>query len=910
MVEAPILDESTTRSIALADDDWLWATWRPRKPRQIPAEIPFDRDAVLERIATKTKPKRWGREFDFSRAGLSPAMSKDEARVWFECMHGVDKSVTPKARAESLKKKKLAPLTIDAAMKIVKEDPNARSPHVPLVLAALFGAMKTTEAFLANNPTSDGWIAGGSFFDGWHTHVLPLLTEDERTSLLDRVRTAVTPAKYPSSDYYAEPAAEFLVAASLGAHDELRAVVESIPDGHYGGEDWHDAYHVPQIMIFGLGSAELVQKHMRRLNLALRFEVYVRAWLAHTEYGGLDWVAKTICETTNKDKASELAKILALVHAPENAGPMLEVQTRSKAAIVGVEWLNRNVGCAAAGLVAIAAGRGALAESATERLRALKRAGYTQLIENAAGSAAPEAADKAKALLASKEKVLAPMTSTPKWLADAAKKVSGKNAKPAKLPAWLDPTELPALDIEGKTLSPEHLASLLAALAASIDAPHALVTAIRARATEASRDAFVRKLFESWLGAGAPSKDKWAFVAMGHLGGDASALDLAPLVRAWPGESQHARAVIGLDVLKNIGTDVALMQLSGIAAKVKFQALKARAGEAMEAIAKSRKMTRDELEDRIVPDAGFDASGKRVLDFGARKFFVVLGAEGAPMVRDEAGARKADLPKPGAKDDAKLAERSIAEWKLLKKTLREVTKIQVVRLEQAMVKGRTWSAKDFVALVVKHPLMGHLARAVVFGVKKGSKIAQTFRVAEDGTLADEKDAKYTLPKDALVVIAHPLDLTDAQKAAWGQVFGDYELLAPFEQLGRPTFALDAKEKKKDDLAPRFSGKEWGVSAFVGRLARRGWVHGHPEDAGYVHDHAKPFYSANVTAVVEHTGYPIGAREYADPQEIDRVFFVKGTTVPPPWGASKKRIKLEKVDRKALSEVLYDLNALG
>ena len=49
------------------------------------------------------------------------------------------------------------------------------------------------------------------------------------------------------------------------------------------------------------------------------------------------------------------------------------------------------------------------------------------------------------------------------------------------------------------------------------------------------------------------------------------------MVRAWPGESQHQRAVLGLECLRAIGTDVALMQLNGIAQKLSFKGLKARA---------------------------------------------------------------------------------------------------------------------------------------------------------------------------------------------------------------------------------------------------------------------------------------------------------------------------------------------
>jgi hypothetical protein len=812
-------------------------------------------------------------------------MSKDEARFWFECMQGIERETTPKQRAEQLKKKKLSPLTIAGALKAIKKTRN-QTEDLALVMTVLFGAKAVTEAVVSEKPGSNGWVAGGDFFQGWHRYTLPLLDEDEREALKKRVRSKVTPANFPT-DYYEEPSGEFLVAASLGCHDELLKVVESWADDRYTqGEDWHDAYHVPQMMIFGLASADLVQKHMRRLSLRLRFEQYMRAWLAHTEYAGLDWAAKTIVETKNKDDAAKLAEILALVHAPENAGPMLEVATRSKAPKIGAEWLDRNVGCAAAGLVEIAGGRGALASAAQDKLRAIKRAGYTHLIPAGAAVLSEKA-----------EKVLPQMTSAPKWMEGPLAK-----AKSLKVPAWVNLSQLPPLAVDDKMLGEELVKALLAALAASVEKINPLVEAVREHATEASRDAFAWKLFEAWLTEGAPSKEKWALVAVGWLGGDDSALKLAPLVRAWPGESQHQRAVLGLDVLRHIGTDVALMQLSGIAQKVKFQALKARAGECMEAIAKSRKMSRDELEDRIVPDGGFDENGERVLDFGSRKFKVVLGSEGAPLVKDDSGAKKTDLPKPGAKDDQALANQAIADWKLLKKTLREVTKIQVVRLEQAMVKGRTWKAKDFETLIVKHPLMSHLARGLVFGCKK-----DTFRVAEDGSYADEKDAKYTLPKDALVRIVHPLDMTDAQKTAWGQIFADYELLPPFQQLGRQTFTIEDKEKKLADLAARFKGQEWGVSAFLGKLSRRGWVHGHPQDAGFVNDHSKPFFSAGITAVVEHTGYPIGSRDWADPQKIEKLFFVKGTEVPVPWSASKKALKLADVDQKALSEVLLDLS---
>ena len=169
---------------------------------------------------------------------------------------------------------------------------------------------------------------------------------------------------------------------------------------------------------------------------------------------------------------------------------------------------------------------------------------------------------------------------------------------------------------------------------------------------------------------------------------------------AGPDRSISAIAVLGLEILRTIGTDTALMQLNGIAQKVKFQGLKNKAKEMMEAIAKDRGMSSAELEDRIVPDLGLDATGSRTFDFGPRQFRMVLDADLAPMIKETDGKLRGDLPKPSAKDDASLATAAVDAWKLLKKQVKETLKIQGPRLENAMVMGRRWSLADFTKLIV------------------------------------------------------------------------------------------------------------------------------------------------------------------------------------------------------------------
>src|SRR5262249_54136503 len=159
----------------------------------------------------------------------------------------------------------------------------------------------------------------------------------------------------------------------------------------------------------------------------------------------------------------------------------------------------------------------------------------------------------------------------------------------------------------------------------------------------------------------------------------------------------------------------------------------------------------EQLEDRIVPDLDLDQRGGRTFDFGPRQFRALLGPDLRPLVRDEQGKLREDLPKPGAKDDAAKAAAAVADWKVLKKALREAAKGQAVRLEQAMVVGRRWTPEEFQTLLVHHPLMVNLVRRLLWGGYDGKgKLARTFRVTEEGEYAGAEDRPCTLDKVASV----------------------------------------------------------------------------------------------------------------------------------------------------------------
>src|SRR5690606_22716523 len=111
-----------------------------------------------------------------------------------------------------------------------------------------------------------------------------------------------------------------------------------------------------------------------------------------------------------------------------------------------------------------------------------------------------------------------------------------------------------------------------------------------------------------------------------------------------------------------------------------------------------------------------EADGRTVLDYGRRRFVVGFDEQLRPYVADEDGTRRKDLPKPGATDDQTLAPAAYHRFAALKKDVRTVARDQIRRLEQAMVMQRRWTADEFRALFVAHPLLWHLVRRLVWGV--------------------------------------------------------------------------------------------------------------------------------------------------------------------------------------------------
>ncbi len=567
----------------------------------------------------------------------------------------------------------------------------------------------------------------------------------------------------------------------------------------------------------------------------------------------------------------------------------------------GREWLLKYPEHTACGLIAPALGKaGEARDCAGAALRLLLANGHEALLLDVAGRyGKPEVVDALRAVLDE-----SPLDRFP--------------TKRAKLPEFWQPRgwRRPTLK-NGKALPDdalEHLGQMLTF--PTNEEIYGGIAVVKDTCDANSLAEFAWDAFTAWLEAGGPSKEGWALTALGFFGNDDTARKLTPFIRAWPGESAHARAVTGLDVLAAIGSDVALMLLNGIAQKVKFKGLQDKAREKIGAIAEARGLSTEELEDRLAPDLGLDEQGTMRLDFGPRAFKVGFDETLKPYVRETAdgvdGARLPDLPKPKKTDDPELSKEAVERFKLLKKDARTIASQQLLRLEVAMCARRRWTPEVFRMFLADHPLVRHIVQRLIWGVYEvqgetsyGGTLKACFRVAEDGSCTTAEDDAFDLPEGANIRIGvpHALELPAADAAAFGQVFADYELLQPFAQIGRDVYTLTDEEMKSLKLE-RWKDVKVPTGRVLG-LANKGWRRGQAQDGGCIWYFTKPLGTERVIELSLDPGIIVGMVDEYPEQTLGQVQVGK----PSAWGDMNDAETLDKLDAISASELIRDMEGL-
>ena len=270
--------------------------------------------------------------------------------------------------------------------------------------------------------------------------------------------------------------------------------------------------------------------------------------------------------------------------------------------------------------------------------------------------------------------------------------------------------------LDGTLASEDYLAALLVSYA-DMGIPGVSADGVKL-AAELNREelaSYVGLLFGKWLESGAEAKKKWVLYTASVHGGEEIVPALYAQIQEWPKASRGAMAAEAVRALALNGSATALLLVDQISRKFKFRQVKTAAGDALAYAAEQLGITKAELEDRIVPNLGFDERMERVFDYGTRSFRVLLTPALELEIYDENNKKLKNLPAPGKRDEAEKAKAENDAFKLLKKQLKTVVSNQKLRLEQALSAERLWNVEKWTELFVKNPVMHQFAMGVIWG---------------------------------------------------------------------------------------------------------------------------------------------------------------------------------------------------
>ncbi len=434
---------------------------------------------------------------------------------------------------------------------------------------------------------------------------------------------------------------------------------------------------------------------------------------------------------------------------------------------------------------------------------------------------------------------------------------------------------------------------------------------------------FSADMLSRWLSDGAQSKKKWVLNFAAIHGGYEIIEVFVHYIKEW---SENMRGAIAADAVKALamnGSSLALMTVDNMAHKFKHKQVKNAAIQALDNAAEALGITADQLGDRIVPDLGFDEQMQRIFDYGTRKFKVYLTPTLELEIFDENDKKLKSIPSPGKRDDEETAKKSNAEFKAMKKQLKNVISIQKMRLETALLADRRWEKSAWEDLFVKNPVMHSFAIGLIWASYSDNQLLQTFRYMEDGSFNTIDEDEYELPHNAEIGLVHPIDLDEDAVNGWKEQLEDYEVTQPIEQLSRPVYRINDDEIGKLDLK-RFEGRQINGMSLLGRTAKYGWQKGSVIDGGgfntfYREDVTKRTKQDDGTIILQGSaaelnfeGMYVGGEDCDFGIETVR-FYKPGTIARGSYvydcADDNKAIPLDKINPRYFSEIVYQLEMI-
>ncbi len=263
--------------------------------------------------------------------------------------------------------------------------------------------------------------------------------------------------------------------------------------------------------------------------------------------------------------------------------------------------------------------------------------------------------------------------------------------------------------------------------------------------------------------------------------------------------------------LSRIDGESALAELARLSAKVTFKGTLKILDAVLDARAESLGLSREEIEELAVPAYGLTEVGGAVRQLGdATARLRIEGSRTAVEWRTAVG-KVVKSPPAGVRRDHP------EELKELKAAVKDIDKMltaQVERLDRQFLARRDWGYAAWRERYLDHPLVGTLARRLLWTVDGRSC---GFADGELRTLADEP-----VTEGGTVELWHPIGRPVEEVVAWRDWLERHAITQPFKQAHREVYLLTDAERATGTYSNRFAAHILRQYQFHSLAAVRGW----------------------------------------------------------------------------------------
>ncbi|WP_369713308.1 DUF4132 domain-containing protein [Leptotrichia sp. HSP-342] len=389
---------------------------------------------------------------------------------------------------------------------------------------------------------------------------------------------------------------------------------------------------------------------------------------------------------------------------------------------------------------------------------------------------------------------------------------------------------------------------------------------------------FVEKIFEKWKDLRFNPKYKNLFIPliltadMKQLDGVSIIIDI--LVSEYNKVAVAAYGIRALSLRKEIKETGILIK--SFIANYKDKRIKSAANEALDMIAENKGISRDELNDILVPDFGFQNNRVRILDYGTRKIKVEIDAFSNPsgiVIYDENGKKLNMLPKANKKigDIESIVEKYRREIKYIKKQLKEIYISQEINLIKALFSQRKWKVKKWMEIFIHNPVMQKFAIQLVWEeIDQDSNLVNTFRYSGNRSFLVSDETEHELDSKNNIKLVYFPEISQSETEKWKENFRKNKIIQPISQLNMPIYKI-TEEKQKNKEIVDYNVKEFSVNIFRKKSPNLGFeINYENNGTGYGSHYLDKETGISILIITS----PFFSGEYSKKLKIEKILFLK------------------------------------